>query len=508
MPFQAFERALSRIAPGVALERAKNRRAFRKLDGSRHGLGFSTGSAYEAAGRGRRTQGWRTRQDDANAALDGALTLIRGRSRDLCRNNPWVVSGVGALEDFTVGTGLEVSPQGTGPLVDTVAELWRQWSKSTRLDADGMDDLAGIQALVWRTVIESGSALIRRRIRQEEDAQGMRVPLQLQVLEPDHLDLSKQVGENGNRVIHGVEVDGIGRRVAYWLYPEHPGNSNPRSMQTSSKRVPASEILHVFRRTRPGEMQAAPWLHSVIVRTRTLDEFEDAELLRMVVASSWAGFVTSSEDPDEGTDDERAPYPLEEIEPGIIEYLRPGESIEFPQLPQVSGRDGYVATQLRAIAAGLRVPYEALTHDLTKVNFSSGRMGFNAFHRRTETWRRRILWLQLLGPVWQWFLEAAVAQVALPAEALEIGADWTPPATLVLDPEKEGKADAAAIRNGTKTLSEVLRGRGRDPREHLEQAARDFALLDELGLVFDSDPRRVVAPGSVAVEADSGGSTS
>ncbi|NJL19359.1 MAG: phage portal protein, partial [Bdellovibrionaceae bacterium] len=56
-------------------------------------------------------------------------------------------------------------------------------------DADGQLDFAGIQALVARTVVESGECLVRFRLRRPGD--GLAIPLQLQVLEPDFLDHTK-----------------------------------------------------------------------------------------------------------------------------------------------------------------------------------------------------------------------------------------------------------------------------------------------------------------------------
>lgn len=495
-----IERQLARVAPGVALRRARSRRSFARLDSLRLGLGFN-GQSYEGGSHSRRTQGWLNRRRDADASLEGAQDTLRGRSRDLCRNNAWVSAGVDCLEEFTVGLGIMGSPEGASPAADRARELWNRWAGSRECDADMLATLAGLQALVWRTVIESGSCLIRRRIRTGSLGDELAVPLQLQVLEPDHLDTNRTTGIDGNKVVLGVEFNSFGRRVAYWLYPDHPGSSHPTTTRTVSVRVPASEVLHVFRRTRPGQTDAAPWLSPAIIRTRSLDEFEDAELLRQTVASSWAGFVTREEDPDgpEGDED----FPIEEIEPGSLEYLRPGESIEFPTLPQVSGRDSYVSSQLRAIASCLRVPYEALTGDLTKVNYSSGRMGFNAFERRIAVWRRTILIEQFLDPIRLWFIEAALSRVLLGAAARELVWGWTPPGSLILEVDKEGKADYAAIRNGTKSLSEVIRSRGKDPSRHLEEVTRDFETLDALGLTLDCDPRRVAAAGSGAAPGGS-----
>jgi hypothetical protein len=81
-----------------------------------------------------------------------------------------------------------------------------------------------------RTVVESGEALIVRY--RPEASLRLPVPLQVRVLEPDYLDPNKHgpIG-NGSICFQGIEFDRSGRRVAYWLYPEHPyGVSLLRSM--------------------------------------------------------------------------------------------------------------------------------------------------------------------------------------------------------------------------------------------------------------------------------------
>jgi lambda family phage portal protein len=478
-----LERAIGAVAPGIALKRAEARRSLRRMEaGSRGG--------YEGASKGRRTAKWMASGADANAALSSALPLLRARSRDLVRNNPWAGNGVGVIEAWVIGTGITGQPVGRDMAAARLREKWSEWAGSTACDVDDDLDFAGLQAQVVRCMVESGSCLIRRRTRRESD--GLPVPLQLQLIEPDQLDLSRISGAGTNEVIHGVEYDAIGKRVAYWLFPDHPGSDRPRARATTSQRIPASEILHVFRPQRVGQVQGAPWLTGAIQRMRMLDEFEDGQLLRMVIAASWSVLITRAADPE--TDDDDDEEPIEEIQPGAVEYLNPGESVTTPDLPAVTGIDAFTAWQLRGIAAALEIPYELLTGDLTKVNFSSGRMGFNAFERRVAMWQARFR-RQFLDRVRVWFVEAAIA-AGVPPQAATVPWAWTPPARMILDPDKEGQAEFAAVRNGTKTLSEVLRGHGKEPRAHLEEAAADFELLDELELVLDCDPRKVAAPGA------------
>lgn len=73
-----------------------------------------------------------------------------------------------------------------------------------------------------RSVIECGECFVRLKI----DRKNATVPLKLQVLEAEHLDSSKDYQlPNGNIIKTGIEFDKSGKRVAYYLYKEHPGDS-------------------------------------------------------------------------------------------------------------------------------------------------------------------------------------------------------------------------------------------------------------------------------------------
>ena len=57
-------------------------------------------------------------------------------------------------------------------------------------------------------------------------------------------------------------------------------------------RVPASEIMHLFRPLRPGQIRGEPWLARALVKLNELDQYDDAELVRKKTAAMFAGFVT------------------------------------------------------------------------------------------------------------------------------------------------------------------------------------------------------------------------
>jgi len=57
-------------------------------------------------------------------------------------------------------------------------------------------------------------------------------------------------------------------------------------------RVPADEIAHVFLALRPGQVRGVPELSTVLLRLKSLDNFDDAVLFRQEVSNLFAGFIT------------------------------------------------------------------------------------------------------------------------------------------------------------------------------------------------------------------------
>jgi len=473
-----LDRMIGVLSPAAELRRMRARVATALL--ARH---------YEAASSGRRTQHWRKPATDANAAVHAGLGRLRNLARDLVRNNPHAESAIDTIENHTVGTGIVPRPF---PANAAAAAAWKEWAGSTACDADGRLDFAGLQGLTIRTVVESGEALVRLRPRRLED--GLPLPLQLQVLEPDYLDTSKTAQlPSGGRVINGVELDRLGRRVAYWLFPEHPG-SEIYGGAPASRRVPAERVLHVFKPTRAGQVRAASWFAPVLLRFKDFDEYEDATLVKQKIAACLAVLTTDPDGQSPPLGEQGSNEEEDMLEPGLILNLPPGRNVEVVQPPQVGDYKDYSEVSLRAIAAGLGVAYEDLTGSYQRLPFSAARMSRIRHWSRVVKWRRRMLIPQLCTPVWVEAMRTAaiIGRVSEPAP-LPV---WSAPPPPMIEPDKEGLAYQRNIRGGIMSLSEAIRERGYDPEELLRELADDFELLDTLGLILDCDPRRTTQAGN------------
>lgn len=478
-----LDRLISVFSPRWAAARIRHRLVGETL--ARH---------YEAAQGGRRTDGWRRSHTDADAASQGALPLLRAHGRDLVRNNGWARNAIRVIPRNTIGTGIRAKALDAAD-PSAVASAWRRWAGSTQCDADGRLTFSGLQALVVRGVAESGEMLIRRRPRLAKD--GLAIPLQLQVLEPDYLDTlqSSPTSSSGGRIVQGVEFNAIGRRAAYWLFDSHPGSNLMPS--GTSRRVPASEILHVFDVERAGQARGVSWLSAAVLNLKDFDEFEDAELMKEKIAACLSAFITETDGDPATLGESSADDPLiDTIAPGMVQKLRPGQDVTVVN-PPATVEGGFTIRQLRRIAAAIGVTYEDLTGDYSEVNFSSSRMARIAHWGNVDHWRGNMVVPQFLDPAWAWAMEAAelAGRVRRNDEGELPGVEWTPPPMPMLEPGKEGRAYSERIRSGVMTPSDAAREQGYDWDEFVAQYAADQADLDAAGVVLDSDARRTTQAG-------------
>lgn len=433
---------------------------------------------YEAGSKSNRLSGWKTKNGDATSAMALSLALMRDRSRDLVRNNPHAARIIQAITAHTIGTGI------VGEIQDNekLEQIWQAWAESTDCDAEGRHDFYGLQRLVMRCIVESGECLIRKvpakMIRTEK---GVSIPLKLKVLEPDYLDDSKHgVLKTGGLIIRGIEQDANGTIVAYHLFDAHPGNS--LGLKLKSTRIPANNIIHVFRSDRNGQARGIPWLAPIMVKLRELDIFQDAQLKRQQIANLFTGFLYDEHPMEAGGE---ITEELPDLSPGTVFALKAGRRIEFSEPPPVNSGD-FVRETLRDVAAGVGITYEELTGDMSQVNFSSARMGRSSMFLNVDQWQWQMMIPIFCNGVGKAFLDAAFLAGINTNKAVFT---WTPPAKTLTDPTREIPAMAKAVRAGFKSYPEAMRELGFNSKKVLQEIATTNALLDSLKITLDIDPR-------------------
>lgn len=429
---------------------------------------------YDAGGMGRRVKGIRAPATDADAASLGSRRVLRQRSRDLIRNAPFAKRAQSVVTNNVVGAGIAPSiTGGNSAAAEAAAKVVLPFLQSTEIDAHRAMNFATMQSVVANSLFESGEVLALRRTRNDPAAT---LPLAVEILEIDHLDSTVQsAGEN--EVIDGIEYDASGIVVAYHIFEQHPGSAS-RKLKLQSKRVPASDVLHIRRIDRPGQMRGVPWLAPVMLTLTEMRDYQEAQILKQKISALLAGVVEAG---DEGVP--AGASGLDALAPGAFVYTEAGQKVQFTNPPKVDDYDVVMRLGLWAVAMGIGITGESLSGDLSNVNFSSMRAGRLEMDKNVETWQEQILIAQFCAGVGRWVLDAYRLKAKTRQSPLQMA--WTAQRRALIDPTKEIPAIIKKVNAGLSSLSREQRAMGLDPdtiaRERAEDAARHQPAPDELG---------------------------
>jgi lambda family phage portal protein len=434
---------------------------------------------------------WNASNLPADEEIRKSLDRIRARSRDLAYNNEYAKKYLQMVQTHVVGPAgfnlQSLAMEGRAPdrlARDAIELAFWQWGLPGVCEASGRHSFPDFTRLVIETVARDGEALILRR-RGAANAFGY----ELKLLEIDRLPVERNEQlKDGNSVVMGVELNADGRAVAYHLNLGQLGTSQP----TKLTRVPAADVLHIYRPMRPEQHRGLPWMTPVMSGLKMLAGYEEAAIVAARVGAAKMGFYTS---PD-GTADPLADDQVEgefyqDAEAGAFAVLPPGYDFKAwdPDYPHQGYKD-FVQARLRSIASGLGIAYHTLANDLADVNYSSARAG--TLEER-DNWIVLQNWLisSLMRPVFMDWLAEALKKgaVVLPTgNALPVAKqdkfaahEWQGRRWTWVDPLKDIEAARLAIKTGIASPQMIAAQSGVDVEDVLQDIARFEQRVAETG---------------------------
>lgn len=469
-------------------------------DAGRYAVVSARAQAYEGATQGRRAAGWTAPASGPNRTLNGSLPTLRNRSRQAVRNNPWLERAISRNVTNEIGTGITPIFESPDPaLNELLKNLWWTWTGQT--DPEGALDFYGQLAQASRCRRTAGECFIRLRYRPP--SWGLAVPIQLQVIEPDHVPESlNQDLPNGNRIIAGKEFSKRGRLVAIWAYPEHPQDGQGSLDMSRLIRIRASEIIHHYLPLRPGQVRGEPDIVPALLRARTYDSYEDAELVRKETRAPFTGFLQKeyigedgwAYDPVTGEPlDGDDPLPEINAQPGTIITGAMGESLTLFDGDKVG--DGYADfqnQQLLAIAAGAKSLRELMTGDWSKINDRVYRAMIGEYRREIMMAQEHLCIHQICDRVGYWFTDAAVLSGAITAADYSLKYEeynhrgWRPQRWPHINPQQDVEAIVKEIENDLTSLDQANAERGNTASEvqkaNVDAKKRKADMMKKAGL--------------------------
>jgi len=458
--------------------------------------------SYLAASKSRIFADFNASQRSPDSEIRWSLVEMRSRSRDLERNNEYMRRYLQMMRTNVVGENgvrLQLKARNNDGSLDIggnniVEGAWAEFCRLGGPTVDGQMSMIDLLNHIVSSTARDGEVFLRIVRRQD-----MRHGIGFQVLEPDVIDEQmNEVYRNGNEVRMGVELDKATRRpVAYHILLKHPGDYDYVTVASGLKRarVPANEIMHIYKPERAGQTRGVHWAVSSIPSLKMLAGYMEAELIAARTASAKMGFfVSPSGDemtPDDYEDDYTAIY---SAEPGTFHQLPAGVDFK-PYEPShpTSAFSEFEKAILRGVASGLGVSYTSLANNLEGTSYSSIRQG--ALDER-DNWKVLQRWLieHFLDPAYRMWLEHVMDFRLIPiyGEAkytkFTAAINWKPRGFSWIDPQREMNASIAGLQNGILSHSDVAATYGRDAEETFSAIQRDMQAAEQYGLTMAYQP--------------------
>ena len=495
-----IDKAIQYIAPTAALKRAHARRVL----------------AYYEAAKPDRLRKNRRETGSGNDAMLRAGSSLRQQARHLEQNYDIALGVLNTLVANVVGAngiGIEPQPRRKDGSIHIefareLLDLFKDWA--IRPEVTWQHDWPSAQRMLARSWLRDGEVFaqtVEGPVPYLDH--GTRVPLSIEMLEADYVPMELQ--SVTPLIQQGVEINAWGRPVAYHVHKTHPLESGPLSGKGQTKRLPAERVLHMATRHRIRQMRGVSIFASVLNRFDDLKDYEESERIAAKVAASMAAFIKKGNpdlyDPGDGSS--TSAMRQMKFRPGMVfDDLRPGEDIGTIDTNRPNPNlETYRSGQIKAIAAAAGTTYSsaAKTYDGT---YSAQRQelveGWVAYQTLSNEFIGRII-----RPVYEKFVALAIlsGQVRRPADVILESMDdaiYVTPQMPWIDPKKEAEAWGMLEDRTYISGPEIIRKRGGNPLDVLEQQARWRQEKDDRGIPLDASQPAAVLPAPTLDEPDDG----
>lgn len=489
----------------------------------------------------RAMKGFRPNSGSPNEDIQWNNATLRQRARMLYMSAPVATSAINTNSTNVIGSGLTLQSTVDRDVLGIskeAAESWQQrtekefqmWAENARnCDAIGLSTFYGLQQLVIKSALLSGDCFVL--VKRFDPTQMSPYSMRLHVIEADRISTPiwcrNAVMRNGitdgvvpdgkpgagNKIYDGVEVDGNGSVVAYYIcnvYPNQITSEEPvwTRVERFGGKTGCPNILPIMEPERPDQYRGVSYLAQVIEPLLQMRRYTESEIMAAMVQSFFTAWITTKTDTSEipfnevGTGDIgdvsadpsgnniSASDNEYEMGSGMVFHLQPGEDVQFgnPNIP-TAGFETFIKTFCRLVGAALGLPYDVLIKEFNS-SYSSSR---GALLEAWKGFKMRRVWIvsSLCKPVYETWLAEAVARGRIKAPGFFddpllreawCGAQWIGPTQGQLDPKKEAEAALLLTNCGIKTHEQVTRElSGGDWRSNVEQLRVENELLKAAG---------------------------
>lgn len=299
--------------------------------------------------------------------------------------------------------------------------------------------------------------------------------------------------------VDGIEYDANGKPTYYHVLDEHPGETISSTFSQMFTRVPAEQMVHWFRPTRPGQARGVSEFASSLETGAQTRRYSLAVLGKAEISANITGVMETENVTLDEQGQEIAPEIMEEVDfPRMSMLTLPGgfKAKVFEPGQNTTGYSEYVAEKRREMARPVLAPFNVMTGNSSGYNYSSGRLDHVPYHRVLWIERERLAAMVLNKFFLAWYREA-LAIGLIPSELPpieELKWDWQWDAFDSIDPKKDAEAWSMLISLKIATRTEACAARGLRFREVIDMLAMEEEYMRSKGIDPSTQPMPATDP--------------
>ncbi|WP_052759700.1 phage portal protein [Paenibacillus sp. DMB20] len=273
-----LERSIATVSPQWAYKRMAWRSA--------------VSAAFDSGNTGRLNRNWNPGTEGFDNITQGERTRIRYRAQDLERNSDIAGAILSALERNVVGGGMMLQAKiphskpgnQNGEMNQKIEDLWEEFCKAENIDITGTQSLDEIEETLLRRYYVDGGILVVKVYTKDD-----KFPFKIQVRSVDDLNTLNTIvpGENGNRIVEGIEIDQYNKPIAYH-FKKLDGQS---LLPGESVQIEAKDVIFLFKKNSPKQVREISQLATALPRIKDANQFIEAVSIKERVLACLSVFI-------------------------------------------------------------------------------------------------------------------------------------------------------------------------------------------------------------------------
>ena len=456
--------------------------------------------AYLSAKKISYLSNWVSAPTKPNQDIKNGLMSLRARSREAVQNNSFVRRFLALCKSNIIGdNGFQlqskvVFPDGTSDdkARDTIEDAWKEWGTFGSPDVTGTKTLLQMCNDFIQQIFMDGEYLAIEVYNNNN-----KFGYQLQVIDPMQLDVLYSENLSGGRYIReSIEYNSHGRPIYYHILTEDNADYYNARTCKSYLKVKANRVYHCFMADFVNQRRGVPIFACSLLRLGMLDGYTEAELVAARLGATTMGVWYDNV--------EGVGYDGDKVEESdCVASASPGEFIKAPHGTRLdifdpshpnAGYSQFTSDLLREIASGLNVSYASLSNNYSDANYSSLRQ---AALVEQDTWKTIQRWAidHFIERLYKSWLTHSLAGGAITINGKRpsfnddyyMPHNWQPKRWQWVDPQKEMNAHTKAIDYCISSPQEIIRQKGGDPDDVLNEIRDWQEKLAELGIKTGRD---------------------